>query len=601
MILVRWLLLGALLVANGTNAQYPARGQPDPAFNSGRPRVVGLMPAGGQDSAFSIAPLSATRFAVGVLRSAQAKGKVLIVDTTPENVAVFDTKFGAPGAHEDLYAIATSGSGVVLGGGIDTGDGKQSAVLQWRDVGLAATARYDDGGTVVSAPTDAAYPLVYSAVVAATAPVAGIARVWQVRSAFTADASCARATLHALDHGAAGFTERYMLDLTGAMVRACITPQALVQQSTSPAGARALVVASGCSDQANGLQYACLVRIVDDGVSLHLDPAFGTSGLALYGFGTGLDVVLDGMTLDAAGNVLVAASRYTSTSIVPVLVRFRSDGQLDGTFGATGTLVIPTGGTGPATGGVPAVAASGTVLIPGAGAGTSGVRPFVAWYDPATGSAQATRIEFTATEPDFYFAGFVAAMPLPGGAALAVGAADTSADTGSPLVARLAGDRQTVDLLEYFHAGFGHYFVTANVDEMKKLDDGTFVGWERTGEGFTALPTGAAGAADVCRFFSTSFAPKSSHFYTPLASECDGLKGGNVWAYEGLVFALQLASPTGACPAGTRALFRLYNDGQGGAPNHRYTVAEPVRAAQVVQGWIGEGAGSPPVFACVPG
>jgi hypothetical protein len=73
-----------------------------------------------------------------------------------------------------------------------------------------------------------------------------------------------------------------------------------------------------------------------------------------------------------------------------------------------------------------------------------------------------------------------------------------------------------------------------------------------------------------------------------------------VWQYEGDVFALVGLTATLGCPPGTTRLFRLYNDGQGGAPNHRLTVSERIRAAQAGQRWVGEGLGSPPVFACVP-
>jgi hypothetical protein len=169
-----------------------------------------------------------------------------------------------------------------------------------------------------------------------------------------------------------------------------------------------------------------------------------------------------------------------------------------------------------------------------------------------------------------------------------------------PLVALLAGDRQTVSLIEYFHAGFGHYFLTSIASEINLLDNGTLAGWQRTGQSFAALPTGAAGAADVCRFFSASFAPKSSHFYTPVASECNDLKGGGTWTYEGLVFALQTPSPAGACPAAARPLFRSYNNGMTGAPNHRFVVDDAERLAQDAAGWTAEGSGTPPVFACVP-
>ena len=37
--------------------------------------------------------------------------------------------------------------------------------------------------------------------------------------------------------------------------------------------------------------------------------------------------------------------------------------------------------------------------------------------------------------------------------------------------------------IEYYHAAFDHYFITIVDDEITKLDNGTFVGWTRTGEG----------------------------------------------------------------------------------------------------------------------
>jgi hypothetical protein len=39
----------------------------------------------------------------------------------------------------------------------------------------------------------------------------------------------------------------------------------------------------------------------------------------------------------------------------------------------------------------------------------------------------------------------------------------------------------TVSVIEYYHAGFGHYFITANTDEIARLDDGSIAGWTRTG------------------------------------------------------------------------------------------------------------------------
>jgi hypothetical protein len=44
----------------------------------------------------------------------------------------------------------------------------------------------------------------------------------------------------------------------------------------------------------------------------------------------------------------------------------------------------------------------------------------------------------------------------------------------------------------------------------------------------------------------------------------------------------------------------MYNNGQGGAPNHRYTTEPSVRALMLAQGWIAEGYGAVGVIMCAP-
>ena len=157
--------------------------------------------------------------------------------------------------------------------------------------------------------------------------------------------------------------------------------------------------------------------------------------------------------------------------------------------------------------------------------------------------------------------------------------------------------------VEYHHAAFDHYFVTAIADEITKLDNGTFVGWARTGRSFNVYPSTAApaGSVPVCRFFSTSFAPKSSHFYTPSASECALVKTSPDWLFEAEVFNAAPASTTdGSCPSNALPVYRLYNNGQGAAPNHRYTTDASVRSQMIAQGWIPEGYGPIGVIMCSP-
>ncbi len=156
--------------------------------------------------------------------------------------------------------------------------------------------------------------------------------------------------------------------------------------------------------------------------------------------------------------------------------------------------------------------------------------------------------------------------------------------------------------VEYFHWGYGHYFVTASPLEITALDSGAFPGWTRTGLSFGVFDLDTAGATNVCRFWSgQTFAPKSSHFYTPYAAECAYLKQQGVWQYEGDVFALTLPDTAGSCPANTVPLYRLYNNGSGGAPNHRYTTNRAVFDQMRAMGWTPEGSGPQTTFACGPG
>jgi len=178
-----------------------------------------------------------------------------------------------------------------------------------------------------------------------------------------------------------------------------------------------------------------------------------------------------------------------------------------------------------------------------------------------------------------------------------IGSPQTVAVTGTGTV---TPPPATVQLIEYYHAAFDHYFITGIADEITKLDNGTFVGWVRTGLTFKGYPSGTAGTVVVCRFFSTSFDPKSSHFYTPFANECAIVKANPDWLFEGEVFNMAIPDINGVCQAGTIPIYRLYNNGQGAAPNHRYTRDLAVRAQMIAAGWIPEGYGPLGVIMCAP-
>jgi photosystem II stability/assembly factor-like uncharacterized protein len=157
---------------------------------------------------------------------------------------------------------------------------------------------------------------------------------------------------------------------------------------------------------------------------------------------------------------------------------------------------------------------------------------------------------------------------------------------------------------EFYHADFDHYFMTADDAEAAALSIGTLPPWRPTGRTFSVWDTAAADRAPVCRFFSATFTPKSSHFYTPYPAECTYLQAQGVWTYEGTAFHLHLPQGlqgSGTCAApGTQPLYRAYNNYMGNAPNHRYMTSPSLLDAMVGQGWVMEGEAATRVFACVP-
>ena len=144
------------------------------------------------------------------------------------------------------------------------------------------------------------------------------------------------------------------------------------------------------------------------------------------------------------------------------------------------------------------------------------------------------------------------------------------------------------NVVEYYAASLNHYFMTAFSDEEAKLDAQTpIAGWTRTGESFPAYSAAAAGLSTVCRFFGTPGLGVNSHFYTGFDFECNAVKKLAGWTFEADAF--YIAANVAQCAANTRPVFRLYNNGMGGEPNHRYTTSWPLISDMQVEGWALEG------------
>jgi len=146
--------------------------------------------------------------------------------------------------------------------------------------------------------------------------------------------------------------------------------------------------------------------------------------------------------------------------------------------------------------------------------------------------------------------------------------------------------------VEFINYASGHYFQTADVPEAQLLLGGPWdygTDWVTTGQAHRVDDAPGPGLAPVCRFYTSAFAHKATHFFTAVQAECDAVKSNPSWFYEGIAFYAALPGAAGECTQGSIPIHRLYNNGQGGAPNHAYTPDAAKRDLLVQHGWIAEG------------
>jgi uncharacterized delta-60 repeat protein len=340
-----------------------------------------------------------------------------------------------------------------------------------------------------------------------------------------------------------------------------IAPTAIVLQADGK------IVVAG-SAHLPGTPQLALLRLDADGSR---DAAFGDGGQVVQAlddnnFSKASSVALDSQQrIVAVGTLYDQVDFFFSDPALPMLrigvARFNADGSPDAFFGPHGSTAFWSGLS--SSGTAVAIEPDDTILV---GGNSEGQVKFIGRDAFRTPQAALFRLQ-----------------------------------GGDGAVAQFLREEHAI---EYYDSTFGTYFISATPYEIAYLDTYVSQDWVRTGESFRVWTEASPVLSPVCRFFSgQTFAPKSSHFYTPYPDECAAVRAGGVWQFEGEVFDLELpqgAPGQGSCPTATAPLYRLYNNGQGGVPNHRYTDSPTIFNQMLAQGWTFEGEAQTKVFACVP-
>jgi cytochrome c553 len=167
--------------------------------------------------------------------------------------------------------------------------------------------------------------------------------------------------------------------------------------------------------------------------------------------------------------------------------------------------------------------------------------------------------------------------------------------TGTGISSGGGGGGNTVTIVEFYDASLHHYFITPIAGELAVLGKPPFQDWQATGLSFNgyAAGRGAPGSVGVCRFFNDHFLGISTHFYAPHGLGCEAtIANFPDWTLESAdLFDAMLPNADGTCPAGTIPVYRMFNNGMGGAPNHRFTTDLTVRQQMIDAGYTPEGAG----------
>jgi uncharacterized delta-60 repeat protein len=407
----------------------------------------------------------------------------------------------------------------------------------------------------------------------------------------------------------------------------------------------------------NAYQVVVLLRFNRNG---SLDTSFNDVGALIVPHGNAdVDYSESGLVIQPDGKLVVATSNFVgvSSKLEFTAIRVNPNGTMDATFGVNGKSIIAFDDTFQDYARTILLQPNGRLIVAGSRGDTIqmvGFRADNGALDETFGTAGVVRItaidnESTSNPHDVIVQpdgkllmsattdmpgsnGRLMRLSVDGSPDSSFGTAGTFTSAQLPVIVAIAlqpdgdlflggtspGSNFAVGrftsgpsaAIEYYNAPLNHYFLSMSPQEVADLDLGVYSGWARTGLSFLTYGSAASAvgssANPVCRFY---IPPQhgDSHFFSADPVECaiardkihtDPNFSGYVEETPNAFYIDLPDKDTGACPANTAPVYRLWN--QGVASNHRYTTSVVVKNQMIASGWVAEGYGPDQVDMCAP-
>ena len=326
--------------------------------------------------------------------------------------------------------------------------------------------------------------------------------------------------------------------------------------------------------QSGSFQYFVVVRYQADG---SVDGSFGNGGIVVTSVGT--TDTLSGMVVQPNGDIAIAGTAVVGRVNNFAVVRYLSNGALDGSFGGNGFVTTSFGGNAAEANSIQVQTNNKIVVGGSVSAGTTSNFALARYnLDGSLDTTFGARGQMT-TALGTGNSQILDIRLQPDGNIVAVGAADNGFNGVDFALARYigpvtfpGGDPNTVEVfMRAYNPNAEFHFFTTSVNEFNAVINLGYTNETKGVAGFAVRAGQASGTVPIYRLYNPT---DGQHYYTTSLNERTTLEGlgWNYEANEGYIYTTQTPDTT--------KIYTLYNNISG---EHLYTQSQATMETIIAQ------------------